>query len=405
VRGMREMLRCLAGVALLMISLTLASCDGEGDTLRGTEAHSPPPIVLAAFDSILLGEDEEVYIGNPFTLRVVPGEPGRGLREIWVSDFYSNSALHFDGAGRFVGRLGAPGSGPGEFQLAGLLFLPNADEVALADDSRREVTWLSRETSEYLRSYRYDSGRMGMSEPLLLPGTGWVFPLLDRSRRTSLGILDPVTRSWSRGGPLPESYRTAMESGPDWFPSFFPYVWVAGEGPGAVLVGFSGDDEIFRFDLQADSAEPLGEVPARVRRGLDECRFVEADDLRRHGCAPLFEQFSVLNGLWALDGGRIVVLHTDQNAEGSPPVIHLTGHSFITVMDPRLNEACVDLRIPGGRDARAVFDLRGGDLFVLDRRLVGDQDPETWLLRIAIPGLSSCPSGHHASGWMIVPEP
>ncbi len=149
--------------------------------------------------------------------------------------------------------------------------------------------------------------------------------------------------------------------------------------------------------------EPLGGIPRRARRGLEgECRFAgDAPDPGRavRECGSIRDRFSPLFGAWTLDDDRLAILHTDQHAEGRPPNQVITGTSYLTVLDRRTGTACVDMRIPGGDDARTVYDLKKNILYILDRR-VTDVRSTLWLLVVPVPAMSDCPAGHLMAGWM-----
>lgn len=401
-------MRHLGWLTLLAFSLASVSCGGtehESDGARAPIASAES--VAFTYDSLALAENQEIFIGSPFSLIVVPDLDDDGaLKEIWVSDFYSNTLLQFDGTGRFVRRLGGAGLGPQEFSTVGQMFL-SADEVGAVEMRRREVKWFSRDDGSLRRVTQFRTGSIGISPPVSL-GDLLVFPLLDPVKRTSIGLYQASADQWTRTGPLPEPYRRSYDSGRGAFASFFRYLYLDQFDQSSVLLAFSGVDSVYRFDPRANEFSVLGAVPSRIRRGLEgECRFAgDAPDPARamRECGSPRELFSTVSGAWRLDDGRIAVIHTDQQTEGEPPRVVVTGTSYLTLLSLDSGNACVDLRIPGGQDSRAVYDLKTDALFILDRRLSGTSST-LWLLRVPIPPESACPGKMQASGWRYLTGP
>lgn len=389
-------------LTIVLFALASTSC---GEPRReqnpgGARAASAEPVTVA-YDSLALAEDQEVFIGSPFSLVVVPAsDNGRGLAEIWISDFYSNTLLQFDGSGRFNRRMGGAGEGPHEFSTIGQLFL-SADEVGAVELRRREVKWFGRSDGKVRRVTQFRKGAIGISPPVSL-GDALVFPLLDPIEHTSVGIYRAANDTWVRTGPLPEPYRRSYEKGRGAFASFFRYLYIDRFDQSSILIAFSGVDSIYRFDPRDTVATVLGAIPRRARRGLEgECRFAgDAPDpaLAMKECGSFRELFSLVSGVWMLDVDRVAAVHTDQHTEGEPPRVVVTGTSYLTILDLKSGAACVDMRIPGGKDARAIYDMQRNTLFVLDRR-VDDTKSTLWLLSIPIPEMLTCPAGHRASGW------
>lgn len=383
---------------LALVSFLLCSCGAPGDGEEEAIAGGRP---LPVADSILIGEENDVYIGDPFSVVLSEGESG-ALDEIWISDLYSNVIRHFDGGGEFVKRVGSPGPGPAELRAASLAFLASEDQIGVHDMRSREVKWFHRETGELERLSSYETGRPGWTPPFPLDDDSSVLvvPLNDPAAGTSLARLDLETGEWRREGALSERHAGAADRGASWFPAYFAYLAAAPAGEGRVLLAFGGDDTLLLHDLEARRSEPLGRVPRLLRRGVDH-RCVELADaeLAEAECGPPFDLFSAMRGLWRLPDGRFLLVHLDQRSSGQQPNVVLTGDIFVTILDPERDRACVDLPVPGGRDARPVFAVEGGDFYVLDRRIEG---PETrsWLLRFELPTPAECPQSHRVEGWI-----
>jgi hypothetical protein len=404
------MMRLSLAAFPLLLTLFVASCgDRQGAVERESVARQGWALPLP-YDSVLIGENDDIYLGAPFSVIVVRHDrDDPRIREIWVSDYYANSILQFDGDGFFVRRIGQPGPGPHEFSAVTLAFLSGPDEVGAADHYRHEVKWFDRETGELRRFLRYGNGSMGRSPPFEFDygGTRLVFPLLDNVSQSSLAILDLENEDWTRSGPFPGPYRRSVEQERGAFASLFSDVMLDSLDENAILVAFGGADTLYRFDLRDRSAAPLGKVPRLIRRGVEgECRFVYGSSgyRDRTGCDMPFEQFSVMTGAWVLTSGRIAVVHTDCHGEGQPPAIEYDCAGYLTVMDQTRDEACVDLLVPGGGDAGRFATLEGDNLYTLDRRIT-DVRVETWLLQTPVPSMVNCPEGHLTRLWLVPGAP
>lgn len=380
-----------------VVMLILISCDAQEGA---TDRASGFPALLSATDSLLIGEHDEAYIGDPFSL-IVADDPAGQIRDIWVSDLFANLVWHVDGSGHFVGRVGAPGPGPAEFRAPALAFLDEGNAIGVSDMRAREIKWFDRDSGGLLRTSRYSTGRLGWSRPFPADtiGTTVVFAMNDPTAATSLALFDASIGAWHRQGSLAPRHRGASRRGQTWFPAFFPYFAAAPHGPGRVLIAFGGDDTLLRHQLDDETSEHVGLVPRRFRRGVDHpCVELSDLDLANAQCPPPFDLFSSMQGLWKLADGRHAIVHVDQESSGSPPNRVLTGQIFLSVLDLEADQACVDLRVPGGGDARPVFDVLADALYVLDRR-IEEAESRTWLLRFPIPPRDGCPPPHRVQAW------
>jgi hypothetical protein len=391
---------------LLAFLLLLSSCGEAAERGEGGLAGSAHTDESLPYDSLLLAEEAEIHIGGPYSLRVVhDDEPSGQLREVWVSDMISNSILQFDGDGVFRRRIGQPGPGPHEFAGAGLLFLPNADEVGAVDHRRHEIKFFDRASGELRRFIRHELGYMGRSSPVAidLGEPALLFPLLDLTSHTSLALLDVHTETWTHTGPFPGPFRRSLEQGVGAFPNLFPDVFVDSLDEAAVMVAFLGVDTVYRFDVRQREAQPIGKVPRLTRRGIEgECRFAydNADYLKKTDCVMPSEQFSRMRGAWVLRDGRIAVVHADLTGTGRPPARVYTSVAYLSTLDRNSDVACVDMPVPGADDAGAFSEIEGDVLYALDRRFKGE-NLETWLLEIPVPSMAECPEGHLVNGWLV----
>ena len=399
----------LRSLAIALCAFVLASCGEQGmEAERGKGDPDRDWQVLSAVDSILINEGEHAYIGDPFNMVLVQGARGAGLDEIWVSDFFSKSLLHFDGDGEFVKRVGSPGPGPAEFDMPRFVFRTEDQQVVADDFRQRSLKWFDAETGELNTTLRYDTGMIGISVPLAVEREReqplYVFFLLDAETQTSLAAVDPERGTVERFGELTERHREAPARNAIWFTSFFGAGALVELEPKTVLTVFGGDETLLVHDLEARTSRHLGTVPVRFRRGVDgECV------LRGHhedlsDCGSPFEAYSSMWGAWALNDGRVAIAHLDTVDVGGPGRTLLQAQSFVTILDPSTDEACVDLEVPVGEEARAIFTVQDNDLYALDRRLPGTHT-ESWLLQFELPARGDCPAEHRVDGWLADANP
>ena len=382
-----------------LIALMVAcGTSGEGQDAAGAD-RTPTGGLPPSYDSVQLAQDEGVYIGNPYGL-VVLHDPRSAVEEVWISDFFSNVLLHFDGDGELRARLGAPGPGPAEFSSAAVIFHPGPEQVAAVDRRQRAVKWFDRASGELERFLRYDTGLIGVTPPVPMSRDRLVFPVLDFESRTSLAILDLTAGTWRRSGPLPEAYHRSLDTGAGGFASFFVNTLVAGLGGSEILIGFSGSEILYRHDVESGASVPLGRIPRRLRRGAADDLWRAFDIPAEYGDGLPFDWASGMDGLGVLSDGRIVAIHADREPEGTGPPVLLRGRHFMTIMDIDADVACVDLPVPGGRDTRSVFAVQDDVLYVLDRR-VTTLESEAWLLRLDLADRRPCPEDALVEGWVI----
>jgi hypothetical protein len=388
-------------VALLALLPSCGDQTGPGWTNRSGSLEPSPTLY---FDSLRLGEDSEAYIGQPVSLMVEPSEIGSGIDRVWVSDHFANTIVRFGPDGSVEGRLGNPGPGPHELQGVTLVFRAGPQEIGVVDLRNREVKWFHQQDGTVLRASQHGSGFIApYSRPISLESGGkgsLLFPMMDQLTGTPLGILDLESEKWARKGLVPDGYRNSLQHGSGAFFWFFSNVLVDRLPDGGILVGFGGDENLFRFDPVTGKMSRLGTVPSRFRKGLTPDLWRSFDIPSEYGEGLPFDWASVLFGAWVLSDGRIAVVHMDQTPQGEPPALQLTATSYLTLLDPEGDTACVDLLVPGGDEIRPVFDMRSDVLYVLDRRLGADLDAVTWLLKLPVPPMDACPEAHRDSGWL-----
>ncbi|TVP56334.1 MAG: hypothetical protein EA351_08070 [Gemmatimonadales bacterium] len=397
----------LRSLAIALCAFFPASCGEPGiETERGDPDRDWQ--VLSAVDSIWINEGEDAYIGDPFNMVLVQGARGAGFEEIWVSDIFSKSLLHFDGDGEFVKRVGSPGPGPEEFSQPYLMFRTDDGQVAANDARQYSLKWFDAETGALNATLRYDIGMIGQSVPVTRERESepplYVFPLLDTETQTSLAAVDPERGTIERFGELTERHREAPARNAIWFTAFFGVGALVELESETVLTVFGGDETLLVHDLEERTSRELGAVPVRFRRGVDGDCVLRGHHEDLSDCGSPFEAYSSMWGAWALNDGRVVIAHLDTVDVGGPGRTLLQAQSFVTILDPSTDEACVDLEVPVGEEVRAIFTVQDNDLYALDRRLPGTHT-ESWLLRFELPARGDCPAEHRVEGWLADADP
>lgn len=401
------MVLALPFVALAM--LLLSSC-GETERVRSLDGPPASATYAVAYDSILLGEDADEYVGHPFNLVVLPGETENAIGSVWVSDQTTKTIARFDAQGRFRDRVGSPGPGPHELLGLTMVFPYGNDRIGAFDDRSGYVKWFDRDTGEFLEATPREPGSVGLSLPLVLDGnpSDLIFPLMDRARGTSVAVLNTDSGRMLRSGPLPESYRASIEQGQGAFAAFFGLSFLNRLDRDSFVLAFSGYDGLFQVDIaenRVSRSTLLGRVPTFQRRGIDDDLWRKFDIPAEFASGLGVDLGSFTRGLGVLEDGRIALVHADFDGEGLPPTVTLRTTAYLTVLDLEEDRACVDVPLPVGADDRPVFDFGGSVLYALDRRITAELTLETWLFSFPVPSWPDCPNRHRRHGWLSGPQP
>ncbi len=358
-------------------------------------------------DSVRLAEDDEVYLAAARSLRIDRHPESGAVETVWVTDNVSHVLMGFSSDGSYRTRIGAPGQGPGEFEGIGHPFRGPASldalgpVIAVTDYLRFEIKWFTEPEGEPIRQTRHGRGLIGHSRPIqlgLVPEEKLLFPMMTMGARSALGVYHVDSDRWEYVATLPEPYQRSLIDGAGGFAVFFSRIFVAPWDSTGVLIAYAGVPEIEYFDYRTGAQRVLGRVPERFRKGQPNNLWRMHDVPGEFGPGLPFDWASVGVGMWTLSDGRVVMLHIDDEYEGTPPRLTMRSTSFMTVLYPN-DTACVDLLLPFGEDTRPVMDLSEDRLFVLDRRITEDLEPQIWLFSFPIPEHSDCPAENRARGW------
>lgn len=350
-------------LVLLAVSILLVGC-GRGDGGAGREAHpGPTPVAL---DSVRLAEADSLYLGNPYALAVDPYDGS-----FYVSDFFADRVLRFARDGSLVRTYGRPGSGPGEFRTPTLVFVVDESTVAAADNEQALIHLFDRGSGVLVRSVKYQ-GRLGSTVPIALGSTLWMASR-DRARGTSALAWDRRTDSVRYVVPLPAAYRASMRGMGRY--AAFHAMGVLTAWADTLLVGMRGRNELLVATADGRVVDTL-DVPVSRRRGVPEDVQETIDDAKI-SARDLFRTASALDQVFRRADGSLVLVHHDADLEGQLPGGLITARVFVSIVSPDRRRACIDTELPVSQDARPIEGFRGDTLFLLDRRIVGEERVET----------------------------
>ena len=137
---------------------------------------------VSAETGFVLGEQPVRHAAGPFNMvtNVSVTETG----DLFIADGYGNARVHhFTGDGELVTSWGAPGSGPGEFNLPHGIAVDRSGRVLVADRENSRIQFFSS-AGEYLHSWdwvnRPDDLFLDEQENLYIAELGWTVPYVER---------------------------------------------------------------------------------------------------------------------------------------------------------------------------------------------------------------------------------
>lgn len=179
---MKTMLRtCIALAAMASFSACESSRGDDGDLATGEPPRDTVMIDslptcskcrIAVVDSVRLGapDDKLIPVRPPGFLR-----DSRGRNYLTFNGWGDQPILKYDSAGRFVGRVGAKGRGPGEYEMTQWVLLGPADSVFVFS-SYGHAAQVFTDSSKYARVFSLDA-----IQPIEVSANGTVFGQRTRS--------------------------------------------------------------------------------------------------------------------------------------------------------------------------------------------------------------------------------
>lgn len=335
-------------IACLAIVLLLFSGCRDGSTNRIANAMSEAP-TLVLIDSVTLVENDSAYVAEPGDLAITPN--GTFL----IADRFAKRVHQFGRDGRFLGKFGRSGPGPGEFEMPGYLALDGDSLLYAADVPGIEIF--------DLRSYAHlGSFRTPRMPGALATSGGQLFA--GYADPVQLGSIAQLTADSSKlrvTGPFPELLRNEAL-----FPMFYPVV-LALKGDTAATA-YNVTNDVYLTSMAGDVLDSIA-VPARRRHGVDPAvlrRFAKNVTDQKLGEAAVYGTSLPIDLHW-LSGERIALVSGDWKVVDN----RFVTTNYLSVVDPRTRQSCVDALIPGPIDPPVRVALRGDTLFALAQETDG----------------------------------
>jgi len=346
--------------ALLLMCSILPGCSREAAPRDAADAGPR----LRLLHAVTLHEDSAHFLARPVAMRV---QPTGGA--FILSDIGTNRVSVFSRTGEFQREFGQPGSGPGELEGPAAVFEVGDTLLAVYNMGHRSLLLFDSRSARFLRNIRLP-GYPSSAQPLVRRDTAW---LGARNPGTGRGIVavDLATDSAAEMLPLPTEYARYPET------ARFSGTPIAGGDGDTLIVGWSPFEPIWIVDRQTGRIDTVA-VPRRARRGTVRASLEAAGG----GLEDIVERVSAIGGIGRLHGGEIVLVHFDKRVP-APAIRRIVSEVFVSVLDLRRGQACVDARVPATGDALPVVALAGDSLFVLSQT-VADSSVTTRIAAYAI---------------------
>jgi len=341
---------------------------------------------LIQVDSVVLQESEDHYIGQPGEM--ILGPEGSFV----IVDFFSASAIRFDGAGLPIRTFGRRGQGPGEFYQIGIGGFVSDGVVGITDGQppQMQIEFFDWDSGKHLGQARSDG---------LVSSLG-----ATRRGRLWAGGINPDTWLALGSRRLRELLRDRVSLQPPRIPLERiavprPYVedrTILGIGghtrmhvsEESILFGFGLSPFLLQLDLDGEVVDTIPLRSAR-RRGVPpddefiEMMSVDDDD----GAFSTEEYFALQEELFAKasslmrvsrdEAGNIHTIHQDGALSG----MQVSGTLYLSSLSHDGTRQCPDTLIPTSDVGRPITALRDNELLVLDQRIEAGTDNLRTVLR------------------------
>lgn len=343
--------------ALIPLLIVVVACTGSDGVWRPTaDAKGARATVV---DSVQLTEPDSAQLGG-FTSFFA--RSGKG--EVFVVDGDRGKVSQFDRSGAFIGTFGQHGTGPGEFELPGVVMVLPGDSILAVDDVNRRRLQLFR-----IRNRDPVREVLTVSQDL---GANWLFD--GDTARFALHVAPQLLGQWVLG----DSVTTGNGTLPTRLLS----------EPGALMR--HGRSTLVRTDLGLAVSLPTVSGLMLLDSNGTERGVVRVPAARRLGePADLLERLakqgrgpgartviaSSADGAHRLSSGAILLVHLDMAREGMAGTSGRFGkfRMFVSIVRPDLSAACVDAQVPVESDVGPMPVFRGDTMFVLSRRVTSSE--------------------------------
>lgn len=360
--------RSIASLAAVVVPFLLSGCAAEAPP--PAPAEPGPRLVLV--DSVTLADTGRLALGDLANAGLHVDDAS-----IWVGDPQNGRVVRFARDGSPVAQVGRKGSGPGELQAPGPLVPIGNGRVAVWDYRLGKLAAYGAADG----ALAWETAVREQAFPVQLQSVGDTVWAGAVSLREMTGAMRVTAGEGTVGhvGAVPAEYAQGLAHA-------FPYS-VALRGDDGLLVGYSGHHRMFvhHDDGRVDSIP----VPSRLRRGVppDLLARAMAGEYREAGLG--MENFvSSLHRAARTANGALALVHYDVTFDQSAPNEPAAVDAWLTVLDPALERACTDARIPLAERSLPSLAFRGDTLYALEQ-VVGDEGA-TPVLRAYLMSTDGC---------------
>lgn len=341
---------CLAiATAIVVVACTPepARETGEAGDMATRAATSPVAVML---DSIALLEGDSAFIALPSAMAIAPDGA------IAVADIQNQRVYVYDRRGVLQRTIGRPGRGPGELSApSGLAFID--DTLMVVDDGGAQQLLLFDYPSG---AYRRSMKRTGSAHTVLGRGHAVWLGILRSSMGSTVTEWDLDTDTLRYHGSIPESYRTSQR-----LRQVYGHV-TAAVSDRLLYEAFVADSAVRVTELET-GRETSHVIPVRARRGTPADLAERLETTRRdEDYAGMASSLMALN---ALADTVLQLVHFDITFDRGL----ITAQGFLTTLDLRTGEGCVDTRLSSPGDARPQVTFVGDTLVMIDQAVVGER--------------------------------
>jgi hypothetical protein len=343
-----------ARLALVPLLLAGAACGGR-------DARSAGP-ALVALDSVLLAENDTVFLGKPSGFIATPD--GRFV----VSDLFTRRVVVFGRDGHVERVIGKRGKGPGELDAPSWLAMDGDSLLYVMDDADTRIEAFDPRTGEF-RWGRRLPGRFSM---LASYERGLLAGYADSARNASVAVITADTGSLPAMGPLPALLRG-----------------------NPIVRGVFGAVELTAFHDTLVTAYEVSDHVYLSRVGGGVLDSIEVPVVRRRGSRPeLLRKVSDPNSamkaayhlsmpgeLARMSSGQLALVSFDWQWTAS----RVQGTGYVSLVDLARRRSCPDAPLPGPGDPIPRVAFRGDTLWALVQQVEAER-PYTVLRAYRVDG-------------------
>ncbi len=342
---------------MLALSALAVACS-DGKTSAKSDKHNGPTLVR--LDSVILAESDADFLGKP-PVAFAADSSGR----LYIADAFTSRVFRFARSGSLESIIGRRGDGPGEFRnLIGGTFLWDS---LLVQPAGLDLVVFNRYSGKYLGRQRLNmgyftqgnvsAGRLLMSNYDYATKKGMISIAAD----TFIQAVHAENRQplSSNMVPLPVEY--------DQYPELATANWsMFVSWDDTLLTGYAAVPYLTIRHLDGTVEDTLT-VPARMRRGFPTSSY----DLFRKGTTASSDERarakSILQYLWRLSDGRIVLGYRDSWVERLGTDERYFGRIWLTLLSRNLDRACPDVEVPFPGTDWPRMAFQGDTIYALDQ--------------------------------------